>query len=46
MSFIPEKEIEIIVEHGVVLFSWSDEVIQELALELGETEFPESRPCG
>ena len=46
MFFMPEKDIEIIVEQDLVLFSWNDEAVQELAVELGEMEFQESRPCG
>ena len=46
MTAMPEKEIEIIIDQDVVLFSWNDEAIQELAVELGETDFREPRPCG
>jgi len=41
-----EKEIEIVIDQGEVLFSWNDETIQEMAVALGETDFPEPRPCG
>ena len=46
MTAMPEKEIEIIIDQDVVLFSWNDEAIQRLAEELGNTDFPEPRPCG
>ena len=39
-------EIEIIIDKEAVLFSWNDKNIQEIAEDLGETEFPEPRPCG
>ncbi|MEJ2024435.1 MAG: hypothetical protein P8Y00_05390 [Deltaproteobacteria bacterium] len=39
-------DIEIVIDESVVIFSWNDTVIQELAEELGTPEFPESRPCG
>jgi len=41
-----EKEIEITIVEDGVYFSWNDEAIQDLAEALGETEFPEPRPCG
>jgi len=41
-----EKEIEITIVGDGVCFSWNDEAIQDLAEALGETEFPEPRPCG
>jgi hypothetical protein len=41
-----ETEIEIIVDGESAFFSWNSESIQELAEELGETDFPEPRPCG
>lgn len=41
-----KPEIEIIVDGEITFFSWNDEEIQELAQELGGTEFPEPRPCG
>ena len=41
-----EIEVEIIVDGEIAFFSWNDEAIQEMARELGETEFPEPRPCG
>ena len=41
-----DPDVEIIVDGEVAFFSWNNEVIQELAEELGETDFPESRPCG
>ena len=40
------NDIEIVIDQDVVVFSWNDEEIQEIAEELGEPEFPESRPCG
>jgi hypothetical protein len=46
MIAMPEKEIEIIIDQDVVFFSWNDEAIQRLAEELGNTDFPEPRPCG
>jgi hypothetical protein len=42
----PEAEIEVTIVDNRVYFSWNDESIQDLAEELGETEFPEPRPCG
>jgi hypothetical protein len=42
----PDKEIEITIVENRVYFSWNDEAIQDLAEALGETEFPEPRPCG
>jgi len=41
-----EPEIEIIVDGENAFFSWNNEAIQKLAGELGETDFPEPRPCG
>lgn len=41
-----ESEIEIIVDGGIAFFDWNNEVIQRLAEELGEPEFPDPRPCG
>ncbi|MBN2032275.1 MAG: hypothetical protein JW836_03285 [Deltaproteobacteria bacterium] len=41
-----EEEIEILIDQDLVLFSWNDEAIQEMAEVLGEPEFPEPRPCG
>jgi hypothetical protein len=41
-----EREIEIIVDGENAFFSWNNEAIQKLAEELGETDFPEPRPCG
>jgi len=41
-----EGDIEIIVEGEILFFAWNNEVIQQLAEEFGETEFPEPRPCG
>jgi hypothetical protein len=41
-----EREIEIIVDGETAFFSWNNEAIQKLAGELGETDFPEPRPCG
>ena len=45
-SPFPEAEIEIVLVDDRVYFSWNDDAIQDLAEELGETEFPEPRPCG
>jgi len=39
-------DIEIVIEKELTFFFWNDEVIQELAEELGSPEFPEPRPCG
>lgn len=41
-----ETDIEITVDGEIAFFAWNNEVIQQLAEEFGETEFPESRPCG
>jgi len=41
-----ETEMEILIDQDLVLFSWNDEAIQEMAEALGEPEFPEPRPCG
>ena len=41
-----EPDIEIIVAGEITLFFWNNEAIQNLAEELGETDFPEPRPCG
>jgi len=41
-----EPDIEIIVDGEIAFFSWNDEAIQEMAEELGKTDFPEPRPCG
>jgi hypothetical protein len=41
-----EQEMEIMIDQDLVLFSWNDEAIQELAEALGEPEFPEPRACG
>ena len=40
------SEIEIVIKQDLAFFSWNDEVIQEMAEELGEPEFSEPRPCG
>jgi hypothetical protein len=40
------REIEVLIEEETAIFSWNDPAIQEMAVELGEPEFPESRPCG
>jgi hypothetical protein len=45
-SIAPDAEIEITVVDSRVDFSWNSQVIQVLAQALGETEFPEARPCG
>lgn len=39
-------DIEIIIEKDVAIISWNDNTIQQIAEELGEPEFPETRPCG
>jgi len=44
--FMEETDIEIIVHGEVAFFTWNTEAIQALAEELGETDFPEPRPCG
>jgi hypothetical protein len=41
-----EGEIEITVFENRIYFSWNNDEIQDLAEALGETEFPEPRPCG
>ena len=41
-----ETDVEIIVDGAVAFFTWNTEAIQALAEELGETDFPQSRPCG
>lgn len=41
-----QPEIEIIVDGEIVFFAWNNEAIQQLAGEVGKTEFPEPRPCG
>jgi len=41
-----ETDIEIIVDGEIAFFTWNNEAIQGLAEELGETDFPEPRPCG
>jgi len=41
-----EPDVEIIVDGEIAFFSWNNESIQGLAEELGETDFPEPRPCG
>jgi hypothetical protein len=38
--------MEIMIDQDLVLFSWNDEAIQEMAEALGEPEFSEPRPCG
>ena len=40
------NDVEIVIEKDVVVISWNDEDIQQMAEELGEPEFPEPRPCG
>ena len=40
------NEIEVIIENDTTIFSWNNETIQEIAEEIGEPQFPESRPCG
>lgn len=39
-------DIELIIENDTAVFSWNDEDIQFIAECLGETEFPQPRPCG
>ena len=41
-----EPDIEITVDGEITVFLWNNEAIQELSEELGETDFPEPRPCG
>jgi|WetSurMetagenome_2_1015567.scaffolds.fasta_scaffold576913_2 hypothetical protein len=42
-----DQDIELIIENEYVIFEWNDkEIIQPMAEELGETEFPAPRPCG
>jgi len=45
-ALMEETDIEIMVDGEMVFFSWNNESIQSLAEELGETDFPEPRPCG
>jgi heme oxygenase len=40
------EELEIIIDGDSAIFSWNNEMIQEMAEELGETEFVQPRPCG
>jgi hypothetical protein len=41
------QDIELIIENEYVIFEWNDkDTIQPMAEELGETQFPEPRPCG
>ena len=42
----PVSPIEIIIEGDEIFFSWNDNIIQLMAMELGEVEFSEPRPCG
>lgn len=42
----PVSPIEIIIEGDEIFFSWNDNIIQWMAMELGEVEFSEPRPCG
>ncbi len=44
MAMAPD--IEILIDEDFTIFSWNDEAIQDLAEELGKTEFAEPRPCG
>lgn len=39
-------EFEVLIDEDITIFSWNDLFIQEMALELGEPEFQEARPCG
>jgi len=39
-------DIEILIDEDLLFFSWNDDLIQEMAEELGTPEFPEPRPCG
>ena len=39
-------ELEILIENDLVLISWNEGEIQEMAEALGEPEFTEPRPCG
>jgi len=45
-TLMEDPDIEIMVDGEITLFSWNNEAIQKLAEELGETDFPEPRPCG
>jgi len=41
------SDIEVVIQKDGAIFSWNDNtVIQPIAEELGEPEFPEPRPCG
>jgi len=40
------NEIEILMQDDMVMISWNDETIQEIAEEIGQPEFPDPRPCG
>jgi hypothetical protein len=40
------EELEIIIDGDTAIFSWNNEMIEDMAEELGETEFPQPRPCG
>jgi len=40
------RDIDVLVREDIIFFSWNDETIQEIALALGDPEFPEPRPCG
>jgi len=39
-------DIEIVIEADLLFFSWNNDLIQELAEELGIPEIPQPRPCG
>ena len=40
------EELEIIIDGNTAIFSWNNEMIEDMAEELGEPEFPQPRPCG
>jgi len=40
------NEIEILIENDTAIISWNDEIIQEIAEDMGKPEFHEPRPCG
>jgi len=41
-----EHDIELWIERDMVMISWNDETIQDIAEEMGQPEFSEPRPCG
>ncbi len=40
------EDIQIVIDRDMIFILWNNEEIQGIAEELGEPEFPESRPCG